>query len=159
MPSLPQHSTFLSPDGQTVPALYTWGDGLVAALRRTMTMVIHTLNALSITDTLANRTATPLQNHIFFTASDTNQLFCGVAGAWQNAGPRRGTATVAEAATTATVTLSPVENATTYVLGLTSGYDAGRVWWTSKAVGSFVINVSTAGPVGGGSVDWTLWRA
>lgn len=159
MPALPQQSILLSPDGATGPALVQWGAGLVASLRRVLTMVIHTLNALSITDTLANRTATPGQNHILFTASNTKQLFVGVAGAWENAGPRRGQATVAEAATTSAVTLSPAENLTTYILTFLPSYDAGRIWYTSKATSGFTVNVTTAAPAGGGTVDWTLWRA
>lgn len=159
MPRLPQQPILASPDGTTGPELRAWGDGLVASIRRLWTMLTYTVNALCRVDTLANRTSTPTINEIFFVASDTLQLFVGVAGAWQNAGPRRARTTIAESATSAAVTFSPAENAATYSLTFAPSYNAGAVWYTAKATSGFTINVSTAAPVGGGTVDWTLWRA
>ena len=91
--------------------------------------------------------------------SDTKQLFAGVAGAWENPGPRRGTATILAAATSVAVTLSPAENAATYYLELSANFNNGGLWWTLKATGGFTVNCATAAPGGGGTVDYTLWRA
>lgn len=138
--------------------LLKWSESLLAAIRRLWTTLIYTVNALSLVDTLANRTATPGQNHLIFTASDSLQTFVGVAGVWQNAGPRRGTVTVAEAATTATVTLSPAEPNTSYAPILTPQANVGNFWTSSLLAGSFVVNIETAPGVGGAVIGWTLWR-
>lgn len=52
---------------------------------------IYVVNALSQVDTLANRDSTPALDHIFFTASDTDQTFVGVSGAWRQIGRISGT--------------------------------------------------------------------
>lgn len=159
IPDLPQVKRPSAQQDVTLSDVQQWSRVLVASLSRLWTNMAYTYNALLRVDTLANRTATPDLDESLFVTSDTNQLFAGVSGAWQNAGPRRGRTTVAEAATTAAVTLSPAENATTYSLSLTPSYNAGAVWYTAKATSGFTINVATAAPAGGGTVDWTLWRA
>ena len=73
-------------------------------------------------------------------------------------GPRRGSATIAAAGTSVAVTLSPAEADANYRLGLTTNYDNGGIWYTSKAASGFTVNVKTAAPGGGATVDWTLTR-
>lgn len=51
----------------------------------------YVLNALSVTDTLANRTATPDLDGIFFVATDTHQQYVGIAGTWAAVGRVSGT--------------------------------------------------------------------
>lgn len=147
----------LSPEGHSGPELHKWGDGLVASLRRLLTMMLHTVNALSIVDTLANRTSTPGQNHILFTASNTKETFIGVSGAWQMVGPRRGSVTMTSGATTAAVTLSPATADTSYRLALTPSWNAGSIWYTAKATTGWTVNVTTA-PGSDSTVDWLLTR-
>lgn len=160
MPQLPEVARFPAiPKGADPAGIVHWAQALAVTLTQLWRNMVYTYNALFRIDTLANRTTTPDLDESFFAASDTKQLFGGVSGAWENLGPRRARATVVEAATTVAVTLSPAENATTYILSLTPSYDAGRVWYTAKATSGFTINVATAAPVGGGTVDWTLWRA
>ena len=53
---------------------------------------MYVINALSQVDTLANRDATPALDHTLFTASDTDQTFVGVSGAWKEIGRIGGTA-------------------------------------------------------------------
>lgn len=159
IPNLPRLRPKAHVDDVSLDDVAQWTRQLNTTLARLWTNMVYTYNALFRTDTLANRTTTPDLNESFFGASDTKQLFGGVDGAWENLGPRRGRQAVAEAAATATVTLSPAENATTYSLTFAPSYNAGAVWYTAKATGSFVINVATVGPAGGGTVDWTLWRA
>jgi hypothetical protein len=69
MPDLPQNIT--NPD---------------LSLRRSWATAIQTINALSRTDTLANRPATPALDHIFFTTTDTKRTYVGVNGVWQPVG-------------------------------------------------------------------------
>lgn len=147
------------PDEAKDIALAKWGGELLRAITRMWVEMTYTYNALCRVDTLANRTSTPDLNESFFIASDTQQVFGGVAGAWNNAGPRRARATVTASGTSVAVTLSPAENAATYSLTFAPSYNAGAVWYTAKATTGFTINVATAAPAGGGTVDWTLWRA
>ena len=56
------------------------------------------------------------------------------------------------------VTLSPAEADTSYRLTLSTNYNAGDLWWTSKATSGFTINTETVAPGGGATVDWLLTR-
>lgn len=158
MPSLPRQATFPGPEQADLPGFKRWGEAIAAALRHQWTQLTYVVNALSLVDTLANRTSTPGINHILFTASDTKQTFVGIAGAWQNVGPRRGSATITAGNTSVSVTLSPAEPNANYRLSLSTNYDHGRMWWTNKAVGGFDVTVITAAPGGGATVDWLLTR-
>lgn len=77
-PLLPQH-----PFGGD-PTTKTWAAALLRTLTRLWSDIISVVNALSDVDTLANRRSTPDINEIFFTATDTDQLFIGVSGAWRH---------------------------------------------------------------------------
>ncbi|HAM54126.1 MAG TPA: hypothetical protein DCQ64_01395 [Candidatus Rokubacteria bacterium] len=158
MPNLPSQPILPGPDAPEGPSLKRWGEGLVATLRRHWVQLTYVVNALSLVDTLANRTSTPGINHIFFTASDTKQTFVGVGGAWENVGPRRGSATLTAGNSSVAVTLSPAEADTSYRLTLSTNYNAGDLWWTSKATSGFTINTETVAPGGGATVDWLLTR-
>ena len=105
--------------------------------------VVYILNALSQADTLANRTALPDIDHILFYASDSKQTFVGTAGAWQNVGPRRGSATISAGSSTVAVTLTPNEPNANYRISLTGSAEIGGLWYTSKAASGFTINMAT----------------
>tara|TARA_R110000744_G_scaffold30262_6_gene71668 strand:- start:191 stop:583 length:393 start_codon:yes stop_codon:yes gene_type:complete len=120
--------------------------------------IIRIMNMLSTVDTLARRPATPDVDHIQFYASDTKQSFIGVAGAWQSLEPRRGTATIANSATSVAVTLGTDEPDANYGVYVSLGYDNGGCWITSEAVGGFTINVKTAAAGGNGGCRWMLVR-
>lgn len=137
-----------------------FSDGLVNGLHlcAEFDRIIHILNALSRVDTLANRTPTPTLDHIMFHASDTNESFVAINGEWVSIGPRRGTATIADAATTIAVTLGTDEPDTDYAVYVELGYDNGGVWITSKATTGFTINVKNAAAGGNGDLRWSLVR-
>lgn len=143
--------------GPDVTALSEWIVGLGRGLQRAWTTLTATVNGLCKADTLANRAATIYQNELFFIASDTKQLFASVAGAWENVGPRRGSASVGAGLSTATVTLSPAEADANYRVMLTANWGT-TVSYASKLAGSFVINTGTVAPGGGGTVDYLLVR-
>ena len=128
------------------------------ALSSEFDKLIFVVNTLSRVDTLANRSATPALDHIFFYASDTKQSFVGSAGAWENVGPRRGSATIADSGTTVAVTLTPNEPDANYGVYTEVGFDTGGWWITSKATTGFTININTAASGGNGGVRWTLVR-
>lgn len=134
-----------------------WLGGLAITLQRAWGLLTATVNGLCKVDTLANRPGTIYQNELFYIASNTKQLFASVAGAWENVGPRRGSATFAATETTNTVTLSPAEANANYRLVLTGTWDS-TLRYGSKAAGSFVITAGTAAPGGGGTVDYLLVR-
>ena len=151
-PMLPQH-----PQGGT-PETKTWSGNFTHTLGRIWSELVFTVNTLCRVDTLANRRTTPQLNESFFAASNTRQLFVGVAGTWENVGPRRALATIANTATSVTVTLTPAEPDTSYLVVATAEDNLGAIWITSKLAGSFVINSAVAAGVGGDTVGWTLWR-
>lgn len=155
MPDLAQHLQV----GAAGPSedLATWSRLLSGSLSRAWTQMVQVLNALSRTDTLANRPATPDLNHSFFTTSDSKQTFIGVAGVWEAVGPRRGSVTIANPATTGAVTLTPNEPNTNYRLSFLADYNSGATFYTAKAAGGFTVNVTTS-PGASGVVDWLLQR-
>lgn len=157
MPNIPLHPILPGLEDPSPQGLLKWSESLLAAIRRLWTTLTYTVNALSLVDTLANRTSTPGQNHIFFTTSNSKETFVGVAGAWQMVGPRRGSVTMTAATTTATVTLSPATADTSYRVALTPSWNAGGLWVTSKGTSSFIANAATA-PGSDGTVDWQLTR-
>lgn len=163
MPGLPQQPllppTPTRAEARLDPAkLHAWAESFTRAFARLWTTLTYVLNALCKVDTLANRPATPTLDEIFYFADNSKELFVADSGAWQMVGPRRGSATIAASGTSVTVTLSPAEANANYRLGLTTDYDNGGLWYTSKLAGSFVINVKTAAPGGGATVDWSLTR-
>lgn len=158
MPELPNNPLLPQHPAGGAPETKTWTSSFMHTLGRIWAELIFVVNALCKVDTLANRRSTPEMNEGFFAASDTRQLFVGISGTWENLGPRRGTATVAEAATTVAVSLSPAEPDDSYVVNATPEDNLGSVWITSKATSGFTINVSTAAGAGGDTVGWTLWR-
>jgi len=129
-----------------------------ARLNNALDEIVLIINALSLVDTLASRTPLPHIDHIQYYASDTKQSFIGVAGAWQNMGPRRGSDTIANSATTKAVTLTPNEPDASYGVYVNLGYDNGGVWVTSKATTGFTVNVKTAAAGGNGGFRWILVR-
>jgi hypothetical protein len=67
----------------------------------------------------------------------------------------RGTATVAQSATT--VTVNHNVGTSLYSAVATPTSNPGGSWWVSgKTASQFVINLQTAAPVGGVSFDWTV---
>ena len=158
MPDLPAQIVLppMTPDAANATA--GWAMGLQQTLTRLWAQLHFVVNGLSKVDTLANRRSTPIFNEAFFTASNTKQTFAGVAGVWENVGPRRGSATILAAATTVAVTLSPAEPDANYRLSLSTNYSHGGLWWTLKATTGWTINAATAAPGGGATVDWTLTR-
>lgn len=158
LPEIPQVPSLPHAAGQlSTLALSDWVRAFSVAFHRLWVNMTYTYNALLRADTLSNRAATPDLNESAFVASDTKQLFVGVNGAWENAGPRRGSVSVSGGATTATVTLSPSEPDTNYHVVATARGNMGALWISSPAVGSFVVNVASA-PVGATDVDWALFR-
>ncbi len=83
MPNIPQQLSLPRFSGNDLRGVEVWGDNLIAALIRVWTVLVQTINALSQTDTLANRQSVPDLDHIFFTTSDTEQTFVAVDGAWK----------------------------------------------------------------------------
>lgn len=156
MPSLPTLHIH-SPEHHTHTDWKGWGLEVVQVLTNSWSGLIYVVNALCRVDALANRAATPDIDEILFVAQDTRQLYVAVNGLWENVGPRRGQATIANPATTAVVTLSTAEPDVNYHVLLTPSYDT-TVWWSGKQTGQFTVNVATA-PAALGFVDWVLWRA
>ena len=157
MPDLPQHIALPRLGAQALEEVERWGNSLIQQWIRVWSLAIQTVNALSRVDTLANRPTTPALDHVFFTTSDSKQTFVGVSGAWENVGPRRGSATITNPATTAAVTLTPNEANANYRLAFLPDYNAGAVWHTAKASTGFTVNVVTT-PGVSGVVDWQLTR-
>lgn len=69
-----------------------WAGNFHLAVARMWTALVYVVNALCKADTLANRPTTPVLNEIFFVATDTDQVFVAVAGAWKEVGRIGGTA-------------------------------------------------------------------
>lgn len=157
MPNLSQQ-VILPPRVPPGPVPHTWVASFYSALVRLWTQLIYVVNALSKVDTLANRPDTPDIDHIFFTASDTGQTFVAIDGEWEPVGPRHGSVAMGAAASTAAVTLSPAEPDTDYRVSLSPSYNAGGLWYTTKATTGFTVNAATAAPGGGGTIDWFLQR-
>ena len=110
MPALAQQPRMPSiPDIEDPKQLAQWVDSFHRTFQRLWTEMMYTLNALCKVDTLANRSSTPALDETFFVSSDTSQLWGGVSGAWVNVGPRRGLASITNAASSVTITLSPAE--------------------------------------------------
>jgi len=86
MPSLPQFPIY---NVSKIVDFQKWVLGYLTALQRQWTSMVFTINALSKNDTAANRPATPEQDEIFFTETDSGQTYVGVAGAWVSLGDQR----------------------------------------------------------------------
>ena len=157
MPSLPQHPQLPPEPGGTTP-IERWAASFQRAFQRMWTSALYVLNALCKIDTLANRPTLPDLNEIFFYETNSKALSIGSAGVWEQVGPRRGSATILAAATSVAVTLTPNEPNTSYRISLSTNYDHGRMWWTSKATTGWTVNVATAAPGGGATVDWLVLR-
>jgi len=110
MPSLPQHP-HLPPEPKGDAPVERWGVSFQRAFQRLWTSMVYVLNALCKVDTLANRSATPTLNETFFVASDTDQTFVGVAGAWKEVGRVNGTSGGAIPFTEITDPAAPSTNA------------------------------------------------
>ena len=90
MPGLPQAPQLPPEPSGTTPA-DRWGVSFQRAFRHLWTAAIYVVNAICKADTLANRPSTPDLDEIFFVASDTDQVFVGVSGAWKEVGRIGGT--------------------------------------------------------------------
>jgi len=66
-----------------------WATSLLTGLQRQWTNLTYVVNALSQVGTEAERPSAPLQDHIFYTASDTQQTYVAVGGAWASLGEQR----------------------------------------------------------------------
>ena len=160
MPALAQQPRMPSiPDIEDPKQLAQWVDSFHRTFQRLWTEMMYTLNALCKVDTLANRSATPALDETFFVSSDTSQLWGGVSGAWVNVGPRRGLASITNAASSVTVTLSPAEPNASYIVTATPTYSTTvYAAEASKATNQFVLSFGTAAGASD-SVNWVLWRA
>lgn len=157
MPSLPQHPQLPPEPGGTTP-IERWGASFQRAFQRMWTSALYVLNALCKADTLANRPTLPDLDEIFYYETNSKALSVGSAGAWQQIGPRRGSATIAAAGTSVAVTLTPNEPATTYRVVFGADFNHGGIWLTLRATTGFTINCATAAPGGGGLVDYLVLR-
>jgi len=167
MPALPTHPQIppepsphksgLHDVGKELHDLNAWGVSFQRAFVRLWISLVYVVNALCRSDTLANKPSTPDLDEVLFYETDSKALSVGSAGAWVQVGPRRGSATIASGNTSVAVALDPDEPADTYRLILTTSYDNGGIWWTSKATTGFTINVKTA-PGSDATVDWMLLR-
>lgn len=157
IPGLPQHPQ-IPPEPTGSEPIVRWGVSFQRAFQRLWTSTVYVINAICKIETLANRPSTPDLDETFFYESDSKALSVGSAGAWVQVGPRRGSATITAGNTSVAVTLTPNEPATTYRILLATNYDNGGIWWTSKAVTGFTVNVKTAAPGGGATVDWLVIR-
>jgi hypothetical protein len=70
------------PISEDPEAFRVWAESLTRTLGNAWREMVYVLDAQSIVDTLVNRSATPALDHIFFTASDTGEVFVAVNGAW-----------------------------------------------------------------------------
>ena len=98
MPELPQFPLFTARQREgvqivgrptTTDDLVTWLNSFESAIQRLWTSLVFVVNALSRTDTAANKPTTPELNDILFTETDTNQTYVAVAGAWKSLGGQR----------------------------------------------------------------------
>ena len=88
MPEHPQNLVLPQPPLSGDPEdMRRWAESLITILGNAWQGMVYVLNALSTTGLLADLPAEPEINHIFYTATDTGQVFVGVEGAWIEVGP------------------------------------------------------------------------
>ena len=157
MPGLPQ-APQLPPEPSGTTPVERWGVSFQRTFRHLWTAAIYVVNAICKTDTLANRPSTPDLDETFYYETNSKALSVGSAGAWEQVGPRRGSATILAAATSVAVTLTPNEPAVTYRVVFGANFNNGGLWLTLRATTGFTINSATAAPGGGGLVDFLILR-
>ena len=88
MPAFSPQLTLPSPPPSGDPkAMLDWADSLTRTLGNAWREMVYVLNALSQTGLAAEKPTTPALDHIFYTCSDTEEVFVAVNGAWVQVNP------------------------------------------------------------------------
>ena len=86
MPNVPQFPLF---DLAEITTFDEWVDSYLPALHSRWQNVVFALNALSQSGTIAERPETPELDGILYTATDEEQTYISIAGAWVSLGGPR----------------------------------------------------------------------
>ena len=162
MPNLPQAVVFsrLHTDN---PILEKWSNGVTQEMKRVLEQAFQTVNALSMVDTIANRTSAPDLNDTIYTAQDTGVVFIGNQGVWETLTGFNGTIksiTNTDSPYTVTykdsVVLADATGGNITVATPAASTCTGRVWTVKKTDAS--ANTVTIDPNGAETIDGAATR-